>query len=150
MDIVYDVTLKTLTIDTAAAKPCGADLTAKLNRYGQDLVLKGLSFGVDVTIDGATVSYTFPPAGAKYTATNQDVLTVVRAYWQSDDDVTVYAWITLPSGTIEATETFTAPRPAQPYPSWTWVDGRWTPPVAYPDDGSDYTWDEAGQAWVAV
>ena len=37
----------------------------------------------------------------------------------------------------------------QPYPSWTldenWV---WQPPVPYPQDGKDYTWDEATLSWV--
>ena len=39
-------------------------------------------------------------------------------------------------------------RPPQPYPSWTWVDGSWTPPVPYPDDDGFYTWDEDEQAWI--
>ena len=36
----------------------------------------------------------------------------------------------------------------QPYPSWS-LDGNddWQPPVAYPDDGKYYVWDEATQAW---
>ena len=38
----------------------------------------------------------------------------------------------------------------QPYPSWTisaptWI---WQPPVPYPTDGGQYTWDEATQSWV--
>jgi len=37
----------------------------------------------------------------------------------------------------------------QPYPSWSWVDGQgWVAPVAKPDDGKDYSWDESAQAWV--
>jgi len=42
--------------------------------------------------------------------------------------------------------------PPQPYPSWTisapnWT---WTPPVAYPTDGKQYTWDESIKNWVVV
>jgi hypothetical protein len=38
----------------------------------------------------------------------------------------------------------------QPYPSWvisapTWI---WQPPVPYPTDGGNYTWDEATLSWV--
>jgi hypothetical protein len=39
--------------------------------------------------------------------------------------------------------------PPQPYPSWTLNEATclWDPPVAYPDDGKRYNWNEATQAW---
>lgn len=39
----------------------------------------------------------------------------------------------------------------QPFPSWT-IDQNfdWQPPVAYPDDGNPYVWDETNQTWVAL
>jgi hypothetical protein len=41
--------------------------------------------------------------------------------------------------------------PPQPYPSWTLdEDANWQPPVAYPDDGEAYTWDEDEQTWVPI
>jgi hypothetical protein len=40
--------------------------------------------------------------------------------------------------------------PPQPYPSWLLDEDTclWQPPVPYPTDGQDYTWDEATQTWV--
>lgn len=40
--------------------------------------------------------------------------------------------------------------PAQPFPSWTISAPNWTweAPVAQPDDGKRYTWDEATTSWV--
>lgn len=37
----------------------------------------------------------------------------------------------------------------QPYASWTLNDSDWVwePPVAYPDDDNDYTWNEENQTW---
>ena len=36
----------------------------------------------------------------------------------------------------------------QPFPSWSLDENDdWQPPVAYPDDGKYYVWDEATQAW---
>jgi hypothetical protein len=36
-----------------------------------------------------------------------------------------------------------------PYPSWTLgSDGIWVAPIAKPDDGKLYGWDEDAQAWV--
>ena len=40
----------------------------------------------------------------------------------------------------------------QPYPPWTLNDDTclWESPVAYPDDGKLYVWDEATQAWTLL
>ena len=42
--------------------------------------------------------------------------------------------------------------PPQPYASWTLNEDTrlWDAPVAYPDDGKQYTWDEATTNWVEV
>ena len=41
--------------------------------------------------------------------------------------------------------------PPKPYASWTLNEDTclWEAPVAYPDDGKQYTWDENTQQWVA-
>ena len=45
-------------------------------------------------------------------------------------------------------DVFIAP---QPYPSWTLGSQYdWKPPVAYPDDGQKYEWNEGTKAWDAV
>ena len=52
-------------------------------------------------------------------------------------------------GTYDKTnDVFVQPKP---FPSWT-LDGShdWQPPVAYPDDGKVYNWNEATTAWVEV
>jgi hypothetical protein len=40
--------------------------------------------------------------------------------------------------------------PPQPYTSWTLNNDTclWESPVAYPDDGQRYTWDESSTSWV--
>ena len=42
--------------------------------------------------------------------------------------------------------------PPKPYASWTLVEDtcQWTAPVAYPDDGKLYGWNEDTTAWVEV
>lgn len=41
---------------------------------------------------------------------------------------------------------------SQPYPSWTLNEDTclWECPVAYPDDGGQYIWNEENQSWDAV
>ena len=40
--------------------------------------------------------------------------------------------------------------PPQPYTSWILVEDtcQWTAPTAYPDDGKEYSWNEATTTWV--
>ena len=42
--------------------------------------------------------------------------------------------------------------PPKPYPSWTLVEATclWQAPVAYPDDGKMYTWNEETTNWTEV
>jgi hypothetical protein len=42
--------------------------------------------------------------------------------------------------------------PPKPYPSWVLDEATclWEAPVAYPEDGNVYTWDEELQEWAAV
>ena len=42
--------------------------------------------------------------------------------------------------------------PPKQYPSWTLVEASclWEAPVAYPDDGNKYKWDEDNTQWVEV
>ena len=42
--------------------------------------------------------------------------------------------------------------PPKPYPSWTLNEDTclWEAPVAYPDDGNSYNWNEADQQWDEV
>jgi hypothetical protein len=42
--------------------------------------------------------------------------------------------------------------PPQPYPSWLLDENtcQWSAPVAYPDDGKRYNWDEDNTQWVEV
>ena len=42
--------------------------------------------------------------------------------------------------------------PPKPYASWTLDEDtcQWNPPVAYPDDGKVYEWNEATTNWVEV
>ena len=38
-------------------------------------------------------------------------------------------------------------RPVQPFPSWTWENKAWVPPVEYPDGDATANWNEENQQW---
>lgn len=150
MRITFDAVARSIQIATEEAQSWGANLVAAINRHGQRLPMHRTQFGVIVTRGAETLlAEAWPRPGVTYVRTDQDVLETARVRWQPDDEITLSVWMESALGRVEDSATFTVPRPAQPYPSWTWQGGRWAPPVAYPEDGGEYVWDEADGAWVA-
>jgi hypothetical protein len=41
-------------------------------------------------------------------------------------------------------------RSPQPYPSWTWSNKTWNPPIPMPSTGGPYEWSEEDLEWVAI
>jgi len=94
----------------------------------------------------------YPPPNTKYVRTDQEYLVVERLKLEMETDYELYLWAENDKVSIEDTVTFTTPRPAQPYASWTWDSEakKWVAPEPYPEDGEDYTWDEETLSWVVV
>lgn len=151
MRISFDVVTRLLTLDQAAAKPWGTDLQAHINRHGKRLDIRGLTIGVFVSVNGAqTLHRTWPSEGVKFSRTDQDVLLTQRARWSPDDEVVIKAWLNIAGEEHTGMWNFIAPRPAQPYPSWTWNGTAWVAPVPYPNDGQECVWDEDSQEWIVA
>ncbi|NAW33228.1 hypothetical protein [Halomonas alimentaria] len=150
MDMIFDVATEQLVIDTAGVYPWGTDLRAVLNRYGHTINLRGVQMRLTIAVEGETAfDMSLPPPGVRYRKTDQDVLATGRVRWHPDQHIEVSAWCRTNAGQeVTAQASFTAPRPAQPFDSWTWDGQRWQAPTPYPDDGQAYLWDEAQQLWV--
>lgn len=150
MQAIFDVGTQTLTIEHSDATPTGSAIKAVLARHGQTVVFADLAFGAVVTANGSEIKrIERPRPGEVWVQSDQDLLVSDLVQWQPDQQIEVYAWIRNAGELFEATASFTAPRPKQPYPSWTW-DGttrRWQPPVPYPDDALMHEWDEGAQEW---
>ena len=111
----------------------------------------GLAFGFTVVANGLPVlTKAYPPQGVRYVATDQTYLTNDRVDLAPDDEVVLAVWTESAGQRYEDQTMFVIPRPEQPFPSWVWENGQWTPPVPYPDDGGFYAWDENGQIWATV
>jgi hypothetical protein len=155
MILTYDMATGQLEVDTSGVRPHGTNIEARLRRYGQVIPFDGLSFGAVVTADGTEIfRRAFPRANEVWRQTDQDLLWAGGLRWSPDQAIEVHAWIANGSAGArverETTQAFNVPRPAQPWPSWTWGGTAWQAPVPHPDDGGTYDWDEAGQVWVAV
>jgi hypothetical protein len=147
---IFDVATGEITLVNEAG-PFWCDVVAELNRHGQTIDIDGLSFGATVTINDETaLSIALPPPGVRYRSTDQDVLAVARVQpFPPDAECVVSVWVRTGDGREYQAETaFTIPRPAQPFPSWTWTGTAWQAPEPYPDDGEMYQWDEDAGDWV--
>lgn len=114
--------------------------------------ISGIQYGLSVSTDGQKrYEQSFNEAFA-YTYDNQDdYFNSIRIDYPVANSITVDTWATTNDGqTHTGTYEFSRPTPPQPFPSWTLVDGHWSPPTPFPADGLDYMWDEVGGAWVQV
>ena len=111
----------------------------------------GLSFGYDLTVNGETTdTHVWPPENITIRQLTPSRVFPYRVTAKPDDVIVLTVWATNAGATVTDETTWTIPRPAQPFPSWTWEDGRWTAPIPHPDDGEDYEWGEDEGVWVQV
>jgi hypothetical protein len=98
----------------------------------------------------------FPPPSVVYTsANNGTVFNSDRYELSPGTEYTFNIWFEIGSEIREFNNTFTTPKPAQPFPSWTWGNRKWNSPVPKPAPTIDpthnieipLTWNETAQAW---
>ena len=149
MDMIFDTADGSLTIHVPDPQPWGAILQAVVKRYDRVVDMRGVQMQLSIRADEEQIfDLHLPAEGTFFSKTDQELLATGRVVWTPDQKIKVSARCRTHAGDeVTVEKTFIAPRPAQPYASWTWQDGRWTPPVPAPDDG-DYAWDEDAQAWV--
>ena len=152
MDVIFDTATGQMEIDASGVQPTGANIRARVNRHGLVVNLRGVEMRLTITADGAEIfDLSLPPAGVRYRQTDQDMLATGRVSWKPDQQIEVSAWCKTNSGhKVTAQAQLTAPRPEQPYPSWTWSGIAWEAPLPYPNDGGDYVWDESSGEWLTA
>ena len=140
-----------VTFDNLA--PTYADLFIGFTDDAPVEEFKDLKFKYELKQAGNIKQYgVFPPPGVRYVRSDQDYIVAERLNLEIEEDYELYLWAENNKQSFETTVTFTTPRPAQPYDSWTWdaEAKQWVPPVPYPDDGEFYEWDEETQEWIEV
>ena len=118
MQATFDVLSRTLSLNAGDPLLSGGSLSATLNRHGNVVPLRGVSFGFAMTVNGEqTEEQSWPPAGVKYSKTDQDTLATYRLQWEPEDSVTVDAWLIDSQGQRHtATASFIAPAMPEPDP----------------------------------
>ena len=140
-----------VTFDDLA--PTFADLHIGFTDEAPVVEFKDLKFKYELKQNGNIKQYgVYPPAGVKYVRSDQLYIVVERLKLEMETEYELYLWAENNKQAFDTTVTFTTPRPAQPYPSWTWDadNQRWEPPVPMPDDGKSYQWNEETQFWDEV
>ena len=138
-----------VTFDNLA--PTYADLLIGFTDKSPVIEFKNLRFKYELRQNfDVKQSGVFPPSGIKYVNTDQSYIVAERLNMEMETEYELYLWAENNGQSFEKTVSFTTPRPAQPFSSWTWDGEKWNPPVPYPDDGNDYTWDEETTSWVVA
>jgi len=125
-----------------------ADLHIGFTEGAPVVEFKNLKFGYTLTRGDTTVqTNSFPPPRTRYVRTDQEYLVVERLKVDPETEYTLSLWAENAGERFETETTFTTPRPPQPYASWTWDGAQWNAPVARPEDGENYVWNEENQTW---
>lgn len=126
-----------------------ADLQIGFTKEKPIVTFKGLKFGFTLKQGEQIIdTQTYPPKGVVYLSTDQEYVVTHRLKFKPDLEYQLFLWAENDKKSIQHTETFTTPKPLQPYPSWTWDGETWNPPIPYPQDGKDYQWDEDSLSWI--
>ncbi len=129
--------------------PTYADLLIGFTDDAPVIEFKNLKFKYELKQGDNIKQYgVYPPVGVRYVRTDQKHLVAERLKLKIETEYQLYLWAENGGEAFETTVTFTTPRPAQPYPSWTWDGETWQAPTPYPDDGESYSWDEENQQWL--
>jgi hypothetical protein len=144
----YDLTSKTWTIDGE-----GTDFAVAFTDGDDDLIRPDkLRFGWTVNVNGEQVeNESFPAPNVTYVEIKPTARFYGHANALPDNAVSiVFNAATGDNEQVEKQHDFVVSRPEQPYASWEWINGTWTPPVPYPDDDGLYEWSEDSQIWATV
>ena len=141
-----------MTTEDIASNYCDLNLNiTDRTTVGDEKTNEDLNHTIDLTGFSVVITekndkfseITFPKEGQVLKSTDQFLLFSERIFWSVDDVIT----FTVKIGELEKEFTYTVPRPDKPYPSWTWSDGQWNAPVAYPEGEGLYDWNEENLNW---
>lgn len=149
--IIFKPSEDIISVDVSGAHAFRSNVALELVKSVAIENLNKVTFSVSITADGETLlDWHFPPDGVTLRQSDQTLLATTRVRYQPEQTVVVSAVCTTPKKELTATETFTAPIPPQPFPSWSWSNPIWEPPVPYPTDGNDHEWNEDDQEWLMI
>lgn len=89
----------------------------------------------------------YPQFNARYETADSMPLAIEKHWFVAEHSYRIGLLYEFAGEKIETSFNFVPSRPPQPYPSWSWNDGFWQPPVKKPINGP-YNWDEPSQTWI--
>lgn len=151
MIVIADISQKIFTLNSADNQDKNLYF-GFTDSDGLPVMFDNLTFGVSVS-EGSTLvqEATFPQNGLVYESTDQEFLVDLQlSSVKLGRQYSLKAWVSNAGETWEQSFDLLLPKWPQLYPSWSWSDELefWQPPVPYPNDGSNYKWDELSVSWV--
>jgi hypothetical protein len=153
MKIICDVSLETITV--SETENSDKNLYLGFTNFNElPVFFDNLSFSLTISQNGVTkLKKSFPKTGLSYDSTDQTFVETLLL-----DFVKLGVVYTLRVSVINAGKAweeefdFILPRWIQPFESWLWNETTdcWMAPVAFPEDGKNYEWDEEEKNWVSI
>jgi len=152
--IITDLAHKTFSLETKDIDPYYdyVDLKFSFSLDGNtEVEFNNLSFGYSVFFEDFLLGAdTYPKNNIEYISNGQDYLELSRVFgFRPNRNYEIEIVVNHSEESFSANLSFEVPKLDQPYKSWIWNDEliKWEAPIAFPEDGNFYTWNEETQSW---
>jgi hypothetical protein len=115
------------------------------------LFFRNLKFGYILVNDNKIIKHkSYPESNEKYVSSDQQFLASDFLTVKPTVTYTLNFWCEHDGVFTEGSSTINIEKPSTLFDSWVWEDYRWNPPLPYPEDDKNYTWNEDEQSWDLV
>jgi len=130
--------------------PGGGNLIINIIKDNSDESQAAIRLGYNFYCENNLVSSdTFPPVMAKNVVINDAYQMQPSIYFLQDKFHKINFWARVDEDFFDDDLEITDIKPQQPYPSWTFIDGEWCPPIPRPERGI-WSWIEETQEWKLI
>lgn len=153
LEVIHNLETSTYEfVDDNNTVAIGANLQFRFIKSTIPVVFNQLRFGYNLMIDKVVVNNNTFPRFGEYSSSDQLHLEVCTINLLPNKEYELDIWVEESGNRTAANYTFITDIPPAPYPSWTWDNLKWVPPIPAPTqvDGSIYVWDEDTLSWIVL
>jgi hypothetical protein len=146
INAIFSLTDKSVVLQKVALQPGNNDLRFIFTSDQLLTDINGMKFTYVLKSNGLVIQdKKYPPENFNYGMVDNYPVEIERLNLIANKNYQLSVTYEFLGESWEKSSEFTCTDP-QPFPSWTLVDQKWTPPVPKPDNGP-YSWNEESQQW---
>jgi hypothetical protein len=148
--VIYDIDTEVWEVNAASIDNLSCNVSFTFLRSVTNGKFFGLTYSLALLKDDETMSdYTSSLESLQIVNTGKFSPGSVQLTLEPDTEYALKLWVNFQGIKKDNSVSFRTPRPQQPYPSYIWLNNKWTAPTPFPGDGRQYLWDESTLSWIS-